>query len=441
MDKSTTIRLPNDWAPRPYQQPVWQYLQGGGRRAVCCWHRRAGKDSLALNWTARAAFERTGTFFHLLPELKHARKVIWDGIDRKGRRMIDQAFPPEIRESTHDQEMRIRLANGSVWQAVGSDNFDSLVGTNPLGVVFSEYALSNPAAWDFLRPILAENEGWALFISTPRGENHFADLYKTAKGQEGWFAELLTVEDTGAISRQAVEDERAAGMPDAMIRQEFYCSFQAGVAGAYYGDYLEEATAEGRICRVMHEPDLEVFTAWDLGIDDATVIWFFQLVRNEIHVIDYYENSGVGLEHYAKWLSERPYVYGGHHLPHDVNVTELGTGRSRLQVLNGLGIRGHVVPRLSIEDGIQAVRSILPRCWFDEERCARGIKALRNYRTEYDERAGTFRGRPYHDWTSHAADAFRYLAVGLRHTENAETRRRRGPRHIQVERDYNPLTW
>jgi hypothetical protein len=441
MDQASTIRLPNDWAPRPYQQPVWQYLQDGGRRAVCCWHRRAGKDSLGINWCARAAFERTGTYFHLLPELKHGRKVVWDAIDRKGRRVVDQAFPPEIRESTHDQEMRIRLANGSVWQVVGSDSYDTLVGTNPVGVVFSEYALSNPAAWDFLRPILAENQGFALFISTPRGENHFRDLFEVAKAQEGWFAELLTVDDTKAISRQAVEDERAAGMPDAMIRQEFYCSFQAGVAGAYYGDYLEEATTEGRITRVMHEPDLEVFTAWDLGIDDATVIWFFQLIRNEIHVIDYYENSGVGLEHYAKELGAKPYVYGGHHLPHDVNVTELGTGRSRLQVLNGLGIRGHVVPRVSIEDGIQAVRSILPRCWIDEERCARGIKALRNYRTEYDERAGTFRGRPYHDWTSHAADAFRYLAVGLRHTENAETRRRRGPRHIQVERDYNPHTW
>lgn len=223
------ITIPNEWNPRFYQRKIWRYFDEGGKRAVAVWHRRCGKDSLALNLTAKELFtKRVGTYWHMLPLNTQARKVIWDGVDRQGRRMIDQAFPKELRKSVNDQEMKIVFKNGSVWQCVGSDNYDALVGANPIGVIFSEYSVTPKAAdaWDYIRPILAENGGWALFIYTPRGHNHGYTLYNQAK-QAGWFTEILTVEDTKAIPIEAVDAERQAGMSEAMIEQEFYCSFEA----------------------------------------------------------------------------------------------------------------------------------------------------------------------------------------------------------------------
>lgn len=415
-----TIRIPNGWNPRPHQLPIWTHFERGGTRGVAVWHRRAGKDSTALNLTSTKAHERTGVYWHMLPEQAQARKVIWDGIDREGRRMIDQAFPPAIRSATNKQEMKIELKCGSIWQCVGSDNYNSLVGANPVGVVFSEWALADPAAWDFIRPILAENGGWALFIYTARGRNHGSSMYDMAMSNPNWFAEKLTVDDTGTISPEAIEEERRAGMSEDMIQQEFYCSFQAALVGSYYGKLMQQAEDQGRICSVPHEPSEPVQTWWDLGMDDSTAIWFVQLIGREIHVIDYYENSGVGLEHYAKVLGEKPYVYGeprrpryGHLLPHDAEARELGTGRSRTEVLKTLGVNGRAIPRQSVEDGIQAVRTIIPRCWFDAKNCSRGVEALRQYRQEWDEKLRSFKGNPLHDWTSHPADAFRTGAMGL----------------------------
>lgn len=221
------IRLPNDWDPRPYQLPVLSYFDSGGDRACTVWHRRAGKDVTALNYTAKSSFHRVGTYWHLLPEQRQARKVIWNGIDRQGRKILDQAFPPEIRARKREDEMLIELINGSIWQLAGADNYDSLVGANVVGVVFSEWSLTNPAAWDFIRPILTENGGWAWFIYTPRGKNHGYRTLQRALKSDRWFAEVLTADDTDAISADAIENERADGMSDAMVKQEFYCSFEA----------------------------------------------------------------------------------------------------------------------------------------------------------------------------------------------------------------------
>lgn len=220
------VEIPNEWNPRKYQRDLWKYLCNGGKRAVAIWHRRAGKDSLSLNWTAKAMLNRVGVYWHMLPLNTQARKVVWDAIDKKGRRVIDQVFPVPLRKSVNSQEMKIEFWNGSIWQCVGSDNYNALVGSNPVGVVFSEYSLADPAAWDFIRPILAENGGWALFIYTPRGQNHGYTLYNNAIAA-GWFAQVLTVEDTQAIDLSVVDEERRAGMPEAMIQQEFYCSFDA----------------------------------------------------------------------------------------------------------------------------------------------------------------------------------------------------------------------
>lgn len=437
------IEIPNGWDPRPYQMPAWQALESGIKRAALVWHRRAGKDSMSVNWTAAASLDRVGTYWHMAPTHRQVRKIVWDGIDRSGRRIIDQAFPPAIRARKNDQEMKIEVANGSIWQCVGSDNFDSLVGANPLGVVFSEWSLADPRAWDFVRPILAENGGWAVFIYTPRGRNHGARLLDMARAEDGWFAQVLTVEDTGAVPLSVIDQERRElvrqyGEEDAdkLIRQEWYCSFDAAIRGSYYADWMDKADREGRIGKVEHDPDHPVHTAWDLGIGDSTVVWMFQLIGREVRVIDYLEGSGVGLAWYVNRLAgetryrddgkrsdlvrpieghehRKGYRFSDHYLPHDADVSELGTGRRRIDLLFDMGLTGYVLPRVGIDDGIQAARHLLPRCHFDAVRCERGIDALRSYRRDWDERLQNYRDRPLHDWSSHAADAFRYLALGL----------------------------
>lgn len=414
------IDIPHEWRPRAYQLPLWRFMEGGGTRAVALWHRRCGKDSEAINWTCWAAHRRVGVYWHMLPTANQARKVIWDGIVG-GKRIIEQAFPHEIRANQNNTDMKIELKNGSLWQLAGSDNYDALMGGNPIGVVFSEYAVADPAAWDYIRPILAENGGWALFIYTARGWNHGSDLFQMAEKNPRWFCEKLTVEDTKredgtpVITQEMVQEERDSGMPEEMIQQEFYCSFDAPLVGSYYGDLMKVAEEEGRITNAPYEPDLEVHTAWDIGTDDSTAIWFFQQFNREIRMIDFYENSGVGADHYAKILKEKPYAFGKHLLPHDVNVREWGTleAKSRLETLFSLGIRGKVVKKQSVEDGRQGVRNILPRCWFDKEKCERGISALRQYQREWNDKTKMFNSNAKRDWTTHAADAFRYLASGL----------------------------
>jgi hypothetical protein len=341
-------------------------------------------------------------------------------MDRNGIRFLDR-IPEELRTKTREDEMRIELANGSSIQIVGTDNLN-VVGPNPIGCVFSEYSLQNPRAWDLIRPILAENDGWAVFNYTPRGRNHGFDLYQMALDNPKWFTQLLTVEDTGAIPMAAIDEERRAGMSEELIQQEFYCSFDYGLEGAYYLNQINRARSEGRITNIPIE-DLPVYTAWDLGIGDSTAIWFFQLVRQEVRIIDYHEDSGEGLAHYAKVLQDRGYLYGDHYAPHDVEHRELGSGTSLRQRGRELGIKFKVVPKHTIEDGIEAARSIFPRCWFDKDRAKAGLNALMNYRKEWDDKHQVFRTRPLHDWASHGADSFRYLAVAVRRmsTNNSMT--------------------
>jgi phage terminase large subunit len=401
------VELPNGWRPRAYQRPLWDYLEGGGKNAVGVWHRRSGKDSLMLNYTAVAAHQRKGVYWHMLPEAEQARKAVWNGIDREGRRIIDQAFPPEIRKAYDKQTMTIEFKCGSVWQLVGSDNYNSLVGSNPVGVVYSEYSIANPAARDFLRPILKENGGWQAFIYTPRGKNHGYDIYQMAKTNPKWFASLLTVNDTGILTPQDIQEERDSGMDEDMIRQEYFCSFEAAMRGAYYGDLFEKIEKEGRLKNVPYDPAVPVETWWDLGIGDSTSIWFVQRVGQEWRAIDYHEASGQGLEYYARTIFNKPYAYSRHVGPFDLTVRELGTGKSRLEMLAALGLRMDVAPKLRPDDGIQAVRQVLPLFWFDSAKCADGVKCLSQYRRAYDDKTKMFKDHPLHDWTSHAADAFR----------------------------------
>lgn len=415
------IRLPNNWVPRQDQLPLWQYLQNGGKRAFVFAHRRWGKDDVALHRTACAAMQRPGNYWHMLPEYSQARKAIWEAVNpHTGKRRIDEAFPEAIRETTRTQDMMIKFKNGSTWQLVGSDNYNSLVGSPPVGLTFSEYAIADPRAWNFLRPILAENGGWALFITTPRGKNHAYEMYKYGLEDKDWFTTLITADQSGVFSKEMLDQERrelhAQYGPDegeAIFRQEYYCSFDGAIIGGYYTALMDMADSDERITNVPYDASLPVITSWDLGVGDSTAIWFFQTVGNEVRVIDYYEATGEGMQYYAKILNQKPYSYSQHIMPHDIRVRELGTGKSRYEIAQSLGIKPITIARsLPVDDGINAVRALLPRCYFDRKKCAQGLDALRSYHKEYDDKRKEFKNKPYHDWTSHACDSFRMFAIG-----------------------------
>ncbi len=384
---------------------------------VC--HRRAGKTVATINelifraLTCDCPNPRTA---YIAPLYKQAKDAAWEYLKHYGL-----AVPGA---ETKESELSLHLPNGGRVRLYGADNPDALRGIYLDEVVLDEYAQMREGLWsEVIRPALADRKGGATFIGTPMGRNAFAALWERAKADPTWFALMLKASESGLIAPEELAAARLEMSAD-QYAQEFECSFDAAVIGAYYGALLQQAEAEERIGRVPWEPKAPVHSAWDLGIGDSTAIWFFQQVGLEVRVIDYLENSGVGLSHYAGELLERKgrgWALGEHILPHDAEVRELGTGKSRLETLAGLGIVARVLPAMPVDDGIQAVRMLLPRCRFDAGRCERGIEALRQYRREYDERLKAFRGRPLHDWTSHAADAFRYLAMGL--PEDADRQR------------------
>lgn len=412
--------------------PLWSYLERGGKRAIEIAHRRWGKDDLILHRTAVAAFERPASYWHMLPQFAQARKAIWTAVNpHTGKRRIDEAFPHEIREATNDQEMFIRFKNGSTWQLVGSDRYDNLVGAGVAGVVFSEWALANPSAWGYIRPMVEENDGWAVFITTPRGRNHAFTMYQMARDNPTWFAEVSTVHDTGALSPSQIEDSLreyialyGEDIGRAQFEQEYLCSFNAAILGAFYAREMVAVRNEGRIAEIEALPDRPVHRAWDIGVRDDTSIWWFQVVGPQIYILDCYTASGVGLDHYVDIIQERRDEHGWKDgcdfVPHDAKVKEWTSGRTRIETMREYGLNPTLCHSATKQDGINAVRRTLPRCVFHPRTEEIGIAALEQYRREWDDEKKTFRASEVHDWTSHLADAFRYLSLSWQHVPEPE---------------------
>ena len=307
------IRIPHNWQPRPYQIPLWSYLEGGGKRAVAVWHRRAGKDEAALHWAAVAALQKPATYWHMLPEAAQARKAIWEAVNpHTGKRRIDEAFPQEIRQTTRDQEMLIRFVNGATWQVVGSDNYDSLVGSPPAGVTFSEWPLSKPDAWAYLRPILAENGGWAIFIYTPRGANHGKSTYDLAIKEPGWFGQLLTADETGVFSPETLAAEKrelisqyGVSRGEALFKQEYYCSWSPAFTGkAIYPEFIQKFhVADGPLlpaAQIGAKAGRPIVRGWDnTGLNPACLItyvntlgqwfWLKEFCGKDVGIVDFAE--------------------------------------------------------------------------------------------------------------------------------------------------------
>lgn len=395
-----------------YPRQVWlPYHKSRARWRVVVAHRRAGKTVAAINDKIRAALScehPDPRIAYMAPFLVQAKSVAWDYLKRFA------APIPGVKFNEAELRADFPALNGTARiRLFGADNYEALRGQYLDDVVCDEFGDWDPRAWtEVLRPALADRRGSATFLGTPKGKNTFYDFRQRARGgAKNWALWELKASQTGLLSAEELEEARS-DMTEAAYAQEFECSFDAAIAGAYYADAFAEAEKQGRICRVPIEPTVKVDTWWDLGIDDATAIWFVQDVGQERRIIDYLEVSGEGLAQIVKRLEDRGYRYGRHILPHDAEARELGTGVSRVETLRKMGLRDvQVIPAQEVADGINAVRMMLPRCYFDAERCARGIEALRQYRKEWDGKRQVFRERPLHDWCSHAADAFRYGAL------------------------------
>ncbi len=427
------ITLPNNWRPRDYQMAAWSYLERGGRHAELVWARRHGKDEVALHRTACAVFERPASYWHMLPEYGQARKAIWAAVNpHSGKRRIDEAFPPELRSSTRDQEMSITFKNGSTWQVVGSDSYNTLVGSSPAGIVYSEWALANPNARAYLRPIIAENNGWQIFITTPRGRNHAHTTLKAAEkvmlsGGDA-FAQVLNAEDSGIFSRERLQQELAFYIAEfgedygrAKFEQEYLCSFDAANLGAILARSIGLAEKAGRVSDAVEfdEYGSPLDITADIGRRDTATWWFWQPKIGGYSVVDYDGGWGIDAEEWCYRLRDRIDKYrldgrktplGKIWLPHDARAKTFAAKRSAVEIFIDCFGSDHVAitPNSRIADRVNAARVLMPRIEFHATNCERGLDGLRAWQYEYNEETKIFSSEPVHDWSSHDGDGFSY---------------------------------
>lgn len=417
-----------DLGYRPREQFI-PFHKRRQRWACLVAHRRAGKTVACvadINDHALRCTKQDGRYAYVAPFYVQAKDAAWTYLKRF-------ALPvpgAEINES----ELRVDYKhNGARVRIYGADNYDRMRGGYFDGVILDEYGDMHPAAWpEVIRPMLADRKGWAVFIGTPKGRNDFWAVWQRAKGnKEDWFEMVLRASDSGLIDDDEIEAIRAELTPE-QFEQEMECSFDAAVLGAYYGKEIVDAERAGRITSVPIDPALPVHTSWDLGIGDSTAIWCWQIAHDSIRVVDFYESHSQPLSHYVGVLNAKGYK-GKLWVPHDAKVRELGTGRTRVETLQGMGCDVALVPGHQIMDGINAARVSFSKFWFDETNCRQGIEALRQYRAEFDEKTKAFKNNPRHDWTSHTADAFRYLAMAWRVLTPPKLIEK--PKHLVLEAD------
>lgn len=413
MSLESLIHL-DKFVPRDYQKQVFKAFEVDGyRRLLIIWGRRAGKDICAFNLMIRQAVVHKGIYYYILPSYSQARKTIWDSITNSGMRFLDY-IPPQMVERTNATEMKIVLINGSLIQLLGSDNINSIVGTNPRGIVYSEYALQNEKAWSFLRPVLAANKGWAVFISTPRGKNFFYTMYKVALELPEWHVIKQGVSETRHIDLDILQREREQ-MSTELFEQEYNVSFERGVEGSIFGKELDRMRLNGNITMVPWEPSMPVYTSFDIGVNDATSIIFFQVTKDQsvIRVIDYIEDNNKGLTDYIKMIQTLPYTYHTHFAPHDLKVREWSDGISRYEKAADLGLQFTILPPMKVADSIDHVRTMIHKIQIDERKAARLINALENYRRRWNEERQIYDEKPLRTWACHGVDAFRYMCQSL----------------------------
>ena len=393
------------YRPREQQLAIHD-LMDSKRFGVVVAHRRMGKTVSAINHLIKDAVlnqKDAPRYAYIAPTYGQAKRVAWDYL-------VKYAEP--LGGSQNITELRVDFWGRRI-QLYGSDNPETLRGQYFDGVILDEIGDQNPKIWtDIVRPALADRKGWCLFIGTPKGHNHFKELRDRAEKEDGWGLLEFKASETGVVDEVELKAAKNE-MGESKFRQEFECSFDAPIEGSYYGEILNELEDKNHMQEIPREELSRTFTAWDLGMGDSTSIWVAQLVGTEVRLIDYYENHGVGLDHYVKWIRDNDYIKAEHILPHDVRVRELGSGKSRLEMLEEAGLEIKIAPRMGLDDGIQAVRRLLPRCWFNVPKVQIGLNCLRNYRRDYDEKRKIFYERPLHDWSSHGSDSFRYLALGL----------------------------
>ena len=419
------------YAPRPLQAKLHDDLSAKRWGVVVC-HRRFGKTVMSVNHILRDAIMNTKTnprYAYMAPTYRQAKSVAWDYLKEFAGSIPDTRF--------HETELRCDLPNGARISLLGAENPDSLRGIYLDGCVMDEVADMPESVFpEILRPALSDRQGWCVFVGTPRGTNMFYDYYEQAVANDDWVATVYKASETGILPAEELDAARSMMTPD-QYEQEFECSWVANVPGSIYGKEMQAALDDGRITNVPYDPAAKVHTFWDLGIGDSTAIWFAQTggsAGRGVHIIDYYEARGEGLPHYCAVLSRKGYLYGDHYAPHDIEVRELGSGKSRREVAWDLGLNFRVLPKLPLEDGIHAAQMLIPRCYFDREKCKAGIEALRQYHRAYNEKARTYRLSPVHDWSSHGSDAFRYMSIGIR-----EGHADRRPQQRQAVTNYDPF--
>ena len=397
-------------------------------RLIAIWHRRAGKDEIVLNAMRELALKDPGTYWHCFPEQKQARKAIWNGVNgHTGKRRIFEAFPQPLISRMQDDDMFIELKNGATFQLIGSDRYDSTVGSGPKGIAYSEWALSNPSAWAYHSPMIRETKGFAAFITTPRGNNHAKTMYDRAMQSSSWFAQLLSIDQTGALSKedldealQEYQDLHGADMGLALFEQEYLCSWAGAMIGAYWGAEMSAVEREGRAKPVKVDPKHPVHTAWDLGKAVNNPIWCFQVIDSKPVIVDFYRPESDDIEDWCRWLDDRGY-HGNDYVPHDIIATDWGAKRTRRDTLKLLGRNPKMVPKTSVAEGINAGRKTIQLATFhrsegDErsERVELGMDGLKNYRREWDDELKTFRENPVKDWAEHIGSSWRYLGLAWR---------------------------